>query len=254
MTEQTEAPAWTPNPPTRQLRVWTHVLNQVEAFDDAVAVMSDNGALTVWAWGSDARRGAVPIKGYAPGSWLTFEHVGEGYRPTFRDLTRTDTAGQRRAESEFVEQLPEPRLADPFVQLSPEALDDANSDVDGKTPTGTIPVPTRPGEDGEDAAFRQSADSSPLSEGGTAPDDDTPGPDDRSGSASGGPGRGVAHVRSFGRALRLVAGWLGLRFSALTSSDPIRLSRRPRWSDYDRAWIVLALTTAPMVAYLALSS
>jgi hypothetical protein len=235
----TEAPTWVPSPPARQLRVWTHVLSEIEVFDDAVAVMSGNGALMVWRYGADSQHGDVPVKGYAPGAWATFDHVGEGYaRPSFRELT-----GEKKRPTPAANES-EPELADPFVQLSPEALDDANSDAAG-APIGTVPAKIRPGEDGDDAAFRQSGDDVPF--------DDRPESADRGGI---GPvaDRGVAQATARAReSLHRCAGWLGLRFRDLRTCPP--LTPLPsRWWDCPRVWMGVVLTLSPVVFYLSLSS
>ena len=49
-------------------------LSPVDMFHDAVATVLPNGTLLVTLPGR-----TVPLKGYAPGSWLTFEHVGADY-------------------------------------------------------------------------------------------------------------------------------------------------------------------------------
>jgi hypothetical protein len=66
--------------------VWPHTLDQVEKFPDAIAQVLPNGVLLVLR--PDSR---IPIKGYAPGAWLTFEHVGELYhaRPVEAPRHRT---------------------------------------------------------------------------------------------------------------------------------------------------------------------
>jgi hypothetical protein len=269
-------PAWIPSPPTRQLRVWTHVLNEVEPFDDAVAIMSPNGALTVWRWGSDAKRGDVPIKGYAPGSWITYTHVGDGYRtPGFRELTQ-DTAEQRAAKitakartftdrygtdaltnlsqrlsdgsTRAMPETPdEPELADPFRELSPESLDQQHDGLDAGNRQGEIhPIKAaQPDEDGDDAAFRQSGDDVPFDDPETA------------GSRGDTVRRGVAQVVGAARPIvdqfRKWWGWLARRSWDLHTA-PLLRPLPPRWWDCDPLLMGAVLTLSPVVVYLSLAS
>jgi len=57
--------------------VWTHGFPEPDKFDYAVAKVLPNGTLLVTLPGRN-----VPLKGYAPGVWLTFEHVGPEYQVT----------------------------------------------------------------------------------------------------------------------------------------------------------------------------
>jgi len=77
MSETTNKATAAPPPSARFVRVWTHVLNDFEDFPDAIAVV-ENGVLLVGPLGV---KEAFPIKGYAPGAWLTFEHVGDYNTP-----------------------------------------------------------------------------------------------------------------------------------------------------------------------------
>lgn len=54
--------------------IWTPGFPDPDKFDNAVAKVLPNGTLLIMRWGSDC-----PLKGYATGAWLTFEHVGEEY-------------------------------------------------------------------------------------------------------------------------------------------------------------------------------
>lgn len=54
--------------------VWQHAMIEPQRFDHAVAKVLPNGTLLITRPGSD-----VPLKGYAPGVWVTFEHIGERY-------------------------------------------------------------------------------------------------------------------------------------------------------------------------------
>ena len=56
--------------------IWSPGFPEPDKFDDATAEILANGSLIVRRPGS-----AIPLKGYAPGAWLTFEHVGEQYHP-----------------------------------------------------------------------------------------------------------------------------------------------------------------------------
>lgn len=71
----------------RKVVVWTHILNNVEEFVDAVAQVQPNGVLLIVRWNQGAQ---VPLKGYAPGTWLTFEHQGDYTTPALR-LDQTPT-------------------------------------------------------------------------------------------------------------------------------------------------------------------
>ena len=64
--------------------VWTHGYPEPDKFDRAVAKVLPNGTLLVTYPKSD-----IPLKGYAPGVWLTFEHVGDQYQPPQRLQTAT---------------------------------------------------------------------------------------------------------------------------------------------------------------------
>lgn len=59
---------------TEHVLVWQHAMIEPHRFDRAVAQVLPNGTLLVTRPGSD-----VPLKGYAPGVWVTFEHIGERY-------------------------------------------------------------------------------------------------------------------------------------------------------------------------------
>lgn len=63
-----------PKPEPEHVLVWQHAMIEPHRFDRAVAKVQPNGALLVTRPGSD-----VPLKGYAPGVWVTFEHIGAGY-------------------------------------------------------------------------------------------------------------------------------------------------------------------------------
>ena len=65
--------------PRRQVVVTTHILNDPDVFPDAMAQVQPNGVLLILPWDRTSR--SVPIKGYAPGAWQTFEHQGDHQAP-----------------------------------------------------------------------------------------------------------------------------------------------------------------------------
>jgi len=76
--------------------IWSHGFVEPDKFDHAVARILPNGSLLVMR--SDS---PVPIKGYAPGVWLTFEHVGEQYhrvRPDSAHVSPSDHARWRQRQ------------------------------------------------------------------------------------------------------------------------------------------------------------
>lgn len=81
MPEYTTPPQ--PVVPARYVAVWPHVLEEIEKFPNATAVVLANGTLIISPldeYGFPAAN-LPTIKGYAPGAWATFEHVGD-YTPT----------------------------------------------------------------------------------------------------------------------------------------------------------------------------
>lgn len=78
--------------PARYVSVWAHTLNEFEKFSDATAHILPNGSLIVTALDPDGvpnrDPSQPPLKGYAPGAWLTFEHVGDYPSPESRERER----------------------------------------------------------------------------------------------------------------------------------------------------------------------
>ena len=118
----TEVLAAVPDLPERYAAVWPHTLDQVERFPDAVAQVLPNGTLLVMRPGS-----RIPVKGYAPGAWLTFEHVGDYRAPerpaetvpqrveltdAERDRYHQRHADQAQEESEPESEVPRHRTAE----------------------------------------------------------------------------------------------------------------------------------------------
>lgn len=73
--------------------VWPHTLEEPQKFPNAVAKVLPNGTLLVMPVGSDC-----PIKGYAPGAWSTFEHVGEAYHRKPQTLRQATAAADVAAK------------------------------------------------------------------------------------------------------------------------------------------------------------
>lgn len=63
-----------PQPQVPHALIWQHGMIEPQRFDHAVAKVLPNGTLLVTPRSSD-----VPLKGYAPGVWVTFEHIGDEY-------------------------------------------------------------------------------------------------------------------------------------------------------------------------------
>lgn len=63
-----------PKPQVPHALIWQHGMIEPQRFDFAVAKVLPNGTLLV-----TPRSSEVPLKGYAPGTWVTFEHVGDEY-------------------------------------------------------------------------------------------------------------------------------------------------------------------------------
>lgn len=87
--------------------VWTHLLdNGPDKFNGAVARVLPNGTLLVTQPGSE-----VPLKGYAPGAWLTFEHIGEQYHthpvqmPARGEIRRVNPSGHRDDDTQSLPQV-----------------------------------------------------------------------------------------------------------------------------------------------------
>lgn len=172
---------WTPPPAERYASVWPHTLGDYEKWPDAVAVIQAGGALVVTRWGLPA---SVPLKIYAPGAWVTVEHVGD-YTGTAADGERYVTTqdgrpfthkgrpvkfigdpdassvigtapGETEPAAERTGELP--RYRDPIEQLDPDLLDAENGDVNHRSGVGVL-VPRQaapgfgtadPGEGGAD--------------------------------------------------------------------------------------------------------
>lgn len=277
MTEQSAAPAPELAPlPARRVAVWPHTLGEFEHFDNAIAVMSANGALVVWRWGEPTRQGAVPLKMYAPGAWVTVEHLGEGYalppQPElpprsrgYSDRHKERMAEERRAAAQQHEDdEPAPRSRandpDPFAQLAPEALNaeavrqghrrlrttryaeqEANSPVFG--PDQVVEL----GEDGDDEAFRRSGDHRPLAEEDDESDD----------TGQGGVAQSVQRALApIGQRLRKSARSLWQGFSTLDPLSPVHPhlpQLPPRWYTSSPVLTALVISLTPVMLYLSIS-
>ncbi|HEV2346430.1 MAG TPA: hypothetical protein VGS97_20190 [Actinocrinis sp.] len=136
---------WTPAPAERYASVWPHTLGDHEHWKDAVAVLQANGALVVTQWGAP---GAVPLKIYAPGAWISVDHVGDytphpvpSGAPSVRDRivpseeVAPELSGERTGEM--------PKYRDPVEQLDPDLLDAENGDVNHRSGVGVL-VPRQP--------------------------------------------------------------------------------------------------------------
>lgn len=173
MSEQHETETsgeWTPAPAERYVSVWPHTLGDYEKHPDAVAAVQPNGALIVTRWGQP---GAPPIKGYAPGAWVTFEHVGD-YTPPVEPPRFPSVGDWSRIKAEkYIADEPGPatgelpRYRDPVEQLDPDLLDQENGDVDHRSGLGTL-VP-RP-------VAAVVVDPDPGKDGGADPKAETPAP------------------------------------------------------------------------------
>lgn len=149
---------WTPAPAERYASVWPHTLGDHEHWKDAVAVLQANGALVVTQWGTP---GAVPLKIYAPGAWISVDHVGDyttppaapSSAPSIRDriMPRQEVdpepghAPNRFEHPDAAErtgEMPKYRR-DPVEQLDPDLLDAENGDVNHRSGVGVL-VPRQP--------------------------------------------------------------------------------------------------------------
>lgn len=70
-----------PKPQVPHALVWQHGMIEPQRFDHAVAKVLPNGTLLV-----TPRSSEVPLKGYAPGTWVTFEHIGDEYHTRLQPL------------------------------------------------------------------------------------------------------------------------------------------------------------------------
>lgn len=261
--------------PDRRVAVWPHTLGDFEHFDDAVAIIQANGALLVWRWGFDPKRGDVPLKGYAPGAWVTYEHLGSGYKPNLFAPQNTPvppppprTGGQQDEEPAPRSRADDP---DPFVQLAPEALNaedeqrqrqpghrrlrtgelrttryaeqEANSPVLG--PDQVIEL----GGDGDDEAFRRSGDALPLAD---------PEPGDDSDATGGGVAQCVrAALAPIGQRLRKSAKSLWQGFSMLDPLSPTHPhlpQLPPGWYTSTPVLTAMVLMLTPVMLYLSISA
>lgn len=104
--------------------VWQHAMIDPQRFDHAVAKVLPNGTLLVTPRGSD-----VPLKGYAPGVWVTFEHVGPEYhaKPQMLRMLHDDRLHMEDAARYAVD-----HLLDTDRRRPPAAARvDVTSDMDG---------------------------------------------------------------------------------------------------------------------------
>jgi hypothetical protein len=107
--------------------VWSHTLSGPEKFSDASAKVLPNGTLLVFPAGSDC-----PVRGYAPGTWTTFEHVGPRYHLKPKPVMPQTGAVSRPLAREAVEnfQAEYPHLAqvltDPMRRTPPTLEADAD--------------------------------------------------------------------------------------------------------------------------------
>lgn len=172
-------PTPAPTPPARYVTVWPHTLGDFEKFPDAVATVLPNGTLLIHKFGAPAS--LPPIKGYAPGSWITFEHVGDYSPPApprpalashrgapapAAKVETTNYAVQERASVDVVRSASPAPTAAPGTRLRqpderPRFYDGRDKDV---PPPGTTARPrTAPVPEGSDD------DAPKASTGGTTP-------------------------------------------------------------------------------------
>lgn len=131
---------WTPAPAERYASVWPHTLGDHEHWKDAVAVLQANGALVVTRWGA---AGSVPLKIYAPGAWISVDHVGD-YTTPAPPREQPAAPPNRFEHPDGAERTGEmPKYRDPVEQLDPDLLDAENGDVNHRSGVGVL-VPRQP--------------------------------------------------------------------------------------------------------------
>lgn len=146
MNEQLENSGdWTPRP-VRLVSVWPHTLGEFERFPNSVAVVGTHGQLAVFPWDENTGRAAdrLPLKVYAAGAWVTFEHIGD-FSPKPQFPGRRPVQADPNPPTEEIPPVP----ADPFAQLDPDELARTNGDVSPSVGTGAMvpyPKPAAPSE------------------------------------------------------------------------------------------------------------
>lgn len=124
--------------------VWTHLLdNGPEKFDHAVGKVLPNGTLLIMKPGSD-----VPLKGYAPGAWLTFEHVGAQYHVKPQPIVPARGKIERVQPAEYRDGG---YAADPIRRTPPTLDQDADEDTQSLPKVAANPDEQGGGEAGPKA-------------------------------------------------------------------------------------------------------